>query len=39
MHARAVLMRVLGYVSMSEEVNINRVEHHSLCDWEDPVYT
>lgn len=28
----------LGYVSMNEEVNINRVEHYSLCDWEDASY-
>jgi len=30
---------VLGYVSISEEENINRVEHSILCDWEDPGYT
>ena len=30
---------VLGYVSMSDELNINGVEHSILCDWEDPGYT
>lgn len=30
---------VLGYVLMSEEASINRVEPCSLYDWEDPAYT